>query len=130
MRHRAKALLLLAAVPWTLSACDPATAVVVPVLVITATWQVEGDEGVRTFRFDADQDDSAGLTEGTFTGREIIATGTSEVTNELTGWWEKGQVRFTLQRPGGNIVFTATFQDDFPNRLTFLSPNEVIVVFN
>jgi hypothetical protein len=98
-------------------------------LVITATWQVEGEEG-RTFRFDADQDDSEGLTNGTFQGFEDIDTETVSAIHDLTGWWDQGEIQFTLQRPGGNVVYTATFQADFPNRLTFHSPNEVIVLVN
>jgi hypothetical protein len=129
MKQRAGALILMAVTAWATSGCDPATAVVVPVLVITATWQVEGEEG-RTFRFDADQDDSEGLTHGTFQGFEDIDTETVSAIYDLTGTWANGEIQFTLQRPTGNVVFSATFQEDFPNRLTFHSPGEVIVLVN
>lgn len=129
MRLRVGTLIVMAAMAWTSSACDPATGVVVPVLVITATWQVEGEEG-RTFRFDADQDDSEGLTHGTFQGFEDIDTHTVSAVHDLTGTWANGEIRFTLQRPTGNVVFSATFQEDFPNRLTFYAPGEVIVLVN
>jgi hypothetical protein len=129
MRQRTGAFILLAAMTCTTSSCDPATAVVVPVLVITATWQVEGEEG-RTFRFDADQDDSEGLPYGTFQGFEDIDTGTTSAIHDLTGSWANGEIQFTLQRSSGNLVFSATFHENFPNRLTFHSPGETFVLVN
>jgi hypothetical protein len=79
---------------------------------------------------DADQDDSEGLTQGTFQGFEDIDTETVSAIYDLTGAWANGEIQFTLQRLHGNVVYSATFHENFPNRLTFHSPGEVIVLVN
>jgi hypothetical protein len=107
------------------TSCDPVTAVAVPVLVISATWDVQGDPD-RTYTFRAVEDDSEGLTKGTFTGSENVTTAPDDY--DLTGWWANGNIEFTVQRPGGNVVFTAKFHHDRPSQLTFTSAQETIVL--
>jgi len=124
MPNRTMALTLVLGMTVATTSCDPATAVAVPVLVITATWQVEGQED-RFFAFSADQDDSEGLESGTFTGSEEVD---GIDTGALTGWWANGQIQFTLQRDEGAVDYSASFNHDRPTRLTFHSAAETIVL--
>ncbi len=125
MRHRSATLILMAGLALTTASCDPASTVAVPVLVITATWEVEGQEG-RSFRFDAEQDDSEGLELGSFEGSETVEHPFAFY--DLTGSWADGHLQFTVERPGGNVQYTGTFYEDRPTRLTMQSHGETIVL--
>ncbi len=125
MRHRPAVIALLVGMALMNSSCEPTTAVAVPVLVITATWDVEGQEG-RSFTFSADQDDSEGLEWGTFDGSENRED-LFEFYN-LEGSWENGEIEFTVDRSGVQTRYTGTFTQDRPSRLTFYSSGETIVL--
>jgi len=107
------------------ASCESATGVSPPVLVITMTWDVEGQEG-RRFSFSAEQDDSQGLEAGTFTGTEFSVAPPDSY--DFTGSWANGQIQIIVERPGGNVTYTATFDYDRPNRLTLHSSQETIVI--
>lgn len=97
-------------------ACDPVTAVVLPALIITNTWGVEGQD--RDFSFASNDD---GHTHGSFEGTEFVDG--SEV-NTLTGSWAEGEVRFTTS---GGSTYVGTF-GDLPDRLVVSSSTESLVL--
>lgn len=100
--------------------CDPATAVALPAIIITNTWDVVGQDG-RSFSFASAED---GEVHGTFTGSENLPDG-SEV--PLTGAWASGEVRFTVQGAPHSTTYQGTFTD-LTNRFTVASPGETITL--
>jgi hypothetical protein len=125
MRRRGAVMCLILGLGLVSTSCEPTTAVAIPVLVITATWDVQGQEG-RRFSFSAEQDDSQGLESGTFTGTEFTVDPFD--THDFTGSWANGQLQMVVDRPGGNVTYTATFDYDRPDRLTLHSSQETIVI--
>lgn len=102
----------------TTPGCDPVTAAALPALIITNTWDVEGDEN-RDFGFTSSDD---GETSGTFVGSEFV---NGEEVHTLTGAWSEGAVSFTLS---SGAAYTGTFHDDLPDRLVVSSSAETVVL--
>lgn len=116
MRNGRKAWLLVGGLVLATPGCDPATAVVLPALIITNTWGVEGQD--RDFSFQSDDD---GETHGSFQGVEFVA---DQEVNTLTGTWGEGELRFTTS---DGTVYTGTF-GDLPDRLVVSSSAETLVL--
>lgn len=102
----------------TTPGCDPATAVALPTLIITNTWDVEADE-TRDFGFTSADD---GKTSGSFVGSEFVD---GQEVHSLTGSWSDGALSFSLS---SGAVFTGTFHDDLPDRLVVSSSAETLVL--
>jgi len=119
MRIRAKTWLLLGGLLSMIGApgCDPATAVALPALIITNTWDVEGQAN-RSFSFESQND---GEESGTFIGTE---SEDFEEIHTLTGSWGEGELRFQTD---GGTVYTGTFHD-LPSRLVVASSFETLVL--
>ena len=119
MRTRAKTWLLLGGLLSMIATpgCDPATAIALPALIITNTWDVEGQEN-RSFSFESSDD---GEERGTFIGTE--SEDFVEI-HTLTGSWADGELRFQTD---GGAVYTGTFHD-LPNRLVVASSFETLVL--
>ena len=117
-RRTARSMLLAGGLVWTvtMSGCDPATAVVLPALIITNTWGVEGQD--RDFSFQSEDD---GETHGTFVGTEFVE-GFDEHT--LTGSWAEGTVEFTTD---DGTYYSGTFEE-LPDRLEISSDTEDLVL--
>jgi len=118
MFDRTKAMFLAGGLVATLATpgCDPATAIVLPALIITNTWGVEGQD--RDFSFQSDDD---GETHGSFEGTEFVEG--FEV-NTLTGTWSEGTVQFTTS---DGTHYSGTFEE-LPDRLEVSSPTESLVL--
>lgn len=119
MLHRTRASLLAGGLVTSLavSACDPATAVAIPALIITNTWGVEGQD--RDFSFQSEDD---GQTSGSFEGTEFVE---GFDVNTLTGTWADGTVEFTTS---DGTYYSGTFEDDLPDRLEISSETEHLVL--
>ncbi|MDZ7779971.1 MAG: hypothetical protein U5R14_08585 [Gemmatimonadota bacterium] len=116
MRMRTTAWLLVGGLSLSTPGCDPATAVVLPALIITNTWGVEDQD--RDFSFESTDD---GETHGSFEGTEFVE---GEEVNTLTGSWAEGEVRFTTS---DGTDYTGTFED-LPDRLVVASSAETLVL--
>jgi len=118
MIHRTRYMLLAGGLVATLGtyACDPATAVVLPALIITNTWGVEGQD--REFSFQSEDD---GETHGSFEGTEFVE---GFDVNTLTGTWAEGTVEFTTS---DGTHYSGTFEE-LPDRLEISSDTEDLVL--
>lgn len=104
----------------TNAGCDPATAVSLPILIITNTWSVQG-EANRSFSFTSPDD---GQDHGSFTGEENVGF---DQTNPLTGTWAQGTVTFTVGGARNGAVYTGEFSE-LPDRLVVSSSAETITL--
>lgn len=94
------------------SSSNPTTPVTYPVIIITNSWVEEGDSS-HVFLLASSNDGSA---TGTFTGEESSGVDTFE----LAGTWDRGVIRFTVQR-ATPVAYEASFSSDNPTRLEFSS---------
>jgi len=119
MRIRASAMGILAGLSLAVgsSSCDPVTATVLPALIITNSWSVEGQAN-RYFQFNSDTD---GEDHGSFTGSEFV---NDVEVNTLAGTWSEGSLSFTLSN---GTVYSGTFTD-LPDRLVVSSSTETLVL--
>lgn len=120
MRIHTKTLILIGGIILVGGGCSDTTALPLPELIITNTWDVEGDLD-RDFSFTADTDEPA--TSGTFSGTEFIEFDE----NPLTGSWSNGEVTFTVGGTRNNEVYYGTFTD-LANRITVSSNSETITL--
>jgi|GEM_PF-3953808 len=95
------------------AACDDSTGVSGPPIVISATWQVEGEQD-RSFFFRSPDD---GQRTGVLTGLEQTPDGNDR---PLGGHWAGGRVEITVLRPNDQRPkFQAWFHSANPTRLEF-----------
>lgn len=119
MRTHTKTLTLLGMIAIIGGGCSDTIGLPLPELVITNSWDVEGDPD-RSFNFTAVTDEPA--TSGTFTGDEFVGNDD----NPLNGSWGNGEIAFTV---GGtrNEVYNGTFTN-LPDRITVSSNSETITL--
>lgn len=101
------------------SSSNPTTPVTYPVIIITNSW-VDEDDSSHVFLLASSNDGSA---TGTFTGEENSGIDTFE----LAGAWERGVIRFTVQR-ATPVTYEARFSSDNPTRLEFSSSAGTLVL--
>lgn len=100
--------------------CSDSTGLALPELVITNTWDVEGDPD-RDFSFQANTDEPG--TSGTFTGTEFVGA----VENPLSGSWGNGELTFTVGGTRDDAVYYGTFTN-LTNRITVSTSGETITL--
>jgi len=91
-----------------------------PIITVTNSWGVEGEDD-RFFFFQSDDD---GEDTGTFVGDEDTPEGDFW---DLSGAWAEGEISFTVERDE-DVVYTASFGSDNPNRLVFTGGGEEVVL--
>jgi hypothetical protein len=102
-----------------LSACDPGT-LDLPILTISMTWGVDGDAD-RSFSFSSEND---GEISGTVEGSENRGGESAP----LSGYWVEGRLTFTVQWPGGAVMYRADFDEDNPTSLVIVSSQETLLI--
>jgi hypothetical protein len=108
-----------------ITGCDDSTGSPLPVVILTNTWQEEGNAN-HTFSI---QDDTDGTprSDGTFTGTETLPNFTEY---DLSGSWSNGRVSMVLERVP-NVTLRADIEEDNTDRLEFgSSAGSLVLVRN
>lgn len=103
-------------------ACSDSTGSPLPVVILTNTWQEEGN-AQHTFSITDDTDGTA-QSSGEFTGTETLPNFTDY---DLSGFWRNGRVTLTLERTP-NITWRADIEEDNTDRLVFTSTAGTLVL--
>jgi hypothetical protein len=102
--------------------CSDSTGSPLPVVILTNTWQEEGN-AEHTFSI-TDDTDGVAQSSGTFTGTETLPNFTDY---DLSGSWRNGRVTLTLERTPA-VTWRADIEEDNTDRLVFTSSAGTLVI--
>ena len=102
--------------------CDDSTGSPLPIIILTNTWQEEGNAEHTVFFLD--DTDGTPQSSGTFTGTETLPDFTEY---DISGSWGKGRITMTTARLP-TITWRADISEDNPDRLVFSSSYGTLVL--